>query len=245
MAAGRPLDVELNDRGLRISPLDDATLAEVNVLRPQAYDLMPRVKITDLLLEVHQWTDFTRHFTHLKNEAKAPERTLLLTAILADVFNLGLEKVADTCAGTSAAKLAWLVAWYIRDETHQNGSEELVNYLHDLPFTTYWGAGTTAPPLTTTSFPSSILVRTSWRTTSLRWNQMTLRSARTVVHQSRSFGRVSCPYRNSSEANCAYRRCVETQVHRPRRRCWTHGDLIYRNFAGGAHSRHPSRFLST
>jgi hypothetical protein len=115
VAAGKPPDVGLHDIGLRISPLDDATLAEANVLRPQAYDLMPRVKITDLLLEVDQWTDFT----HLKSEAKAPERTLLLTAILVDAFNLGLEKMADTCAGTSAAKLAWLVAWYIRDETHQ------------------------------------------------------------------------------------------------------------------------------
>ncbi|WP_172163518.1 Tn3 family transposase [Paraburkholderia elongata] len=126
VAAGEPPDVELNEIGLRISPLDDATLAEANVLKPQAYDLMPRVKITDLLLEVDQWTDFTRHFTHLKSEAKAPGRTLLLTAILADVFNLGLEKMADTCAGTSAAKLVWLIAWYIRDETHQKGLAELV-----------------------------------------------------------------------------------------------------------------------
>lgn len=107
------------------------------MLKPQAYDLMPRVKITDLLLEADQWTDFTRHFTHLKSEAKAPERTLLLTTILADASNLGLEKMADTCAGTSAAKLAWLVAWYIRDEAYQKGLAELVNYLHGLPFTAY------------------------------------------------------------------------------------------------------------
>ena len=30
------------------------------------YDLVRRVNITDLLLEVDQWTGFTRHFTHLK-----------------------------------------------------------------------------------------------------------------------------------------------------------------------------------
>ncbi|MDN7183873.1 Tn3 family transposase [Caballeronia sp. SEWSISQ10-4 2] len=104
-----------------------------------------------------------------------------------DAFNLGLEKMADTCAGTSAAKLAWLVAWYIRDETHQKGSEELVNYLHGLPFTTYWGAGTTAPPITTTSFLSFILIRTSWRTASLRWNQMALRSVTETPESSGPF----------------------------------------------------------
>jgi len=76
----------------------------------------------DLLLEVDQWTDFA----HLKSEAKAPERTLPLTAILADALNLGLEKMADTCAGASAAKHAWLVAWYIRDETYPKRLAELV-----------------------------------------------------------------------------------------------------------------------
>jgi hypothetical protein len=77
-ATGELPDVELNDKGLRISPLDDATPAAADVLTQQAYDLMPRVKITDLLLEVDRWTDFTRHFTHLKSDSEPPDRTLLL-----------------------------------------------------------------------------------------------------------------------------------------------------------------------
>ncbi|AIV82411.1 transposase [Burkholderia pseudomallei] len=94
------------------------------MLTQQAYDLMPRVKITDLLFEVDQWTNFTPHFTHLKSDAEPPDRTLPLTAILAEAFNLGLEKMADACPGTSAAKLSWMVAWYIRDETYQNALAE-------------------------------------------------------------------------------------------------------------------------
>src|ERR1017187_4701728 len=58
------------------------------------YGMLPRVKITDLLLEVDRWTGFTRHFTHLKSRAPAADQALLLTAILADAFNLGLEKMA-------------------------------------------------------------------------------------------------------------------------------------------------------
>ncbi|WP_080307535.1 hypothetical protein [Burkholderia pseudomallei] len=72
-------DVDLSDKGLKITPLDDATPAEADVLTQQAYDLMPRVKITDLLFEVDQWTNFTPHFTHLKSDAEPPDRTLLLT----------------------------------------------------------------------------------------------------------------------------------------------------------------------
>ena len=29
--------------------------------------VLPHVKITELLLEVDEWTGFTRHFTHLKS----------------------------------------------------------------------------------------------------------------------------------------------------------------------------------
>jgi Mor family transcriptional regulator len=59
------------------------------------------------LLEVDRWTNFTRHFTHLKSAEPAADRSLLLTAILADAFNLGLEKMAEACPGTSLGKLAW------------------------------------------------------------------------------------------------------------------------------------------
>ena len=52
--------------------------------------------------------------------------------------------MADACPGTSMAKLSWLVAWYIRDETYQKGLAELVNYQHRLPFAAYWGEGNTS-----------------------------------------------------------------------------------------------------
>jgi hypothetical protein len=43
---------------------------------------LPRVKITDLLLEVDQWTNFSGMFSHLKTGEEHQDRTLLLTAIL-------------------------------------------------------------------------------------------------------------------------------------------------------------------
>lgn len=64
------------------------------------------------------WTGFTRHFTHLKNGEPAKDKMLLLTAILADAINLGLTKMAEACAGATFARLSWLAAWHIRDETY-------------------------------------------------------------------------------------------------------------------------------
>jgi TnpA family transposase len=137
-------DARINDKGLKISPLEDDTPPEAKLLKSQTYGLLPHVKITDLLLEVDRWTNFTRHFTHLKSGEPAADRSLLLTATLADAFNLGLEKRAEACPGTSLGKLAWLVAWHIRDESYSKGLAELVNAQHKLPFAAHWGEGTTS-----------------------------------------------------------------------------------------------------
>lgn len=79
--------------------------------------ILPHVKITELLLEVDEWTGFTRHFTHLKSGDQTKDKHLLLTTILGDTINQGLIKMAEPCPDTTYAKLAWLQTWHIRDET--------------------------------------------------------------------------------------------------------------------------------
>ncbi|GGO84052.1 hypothetical protein GCM10011348_29400 [Marinobacterium nitratireducens] len=59
-----------------------------------------------MLLEVDEWTGFTRHFTHLKSGDLTKNKRLLLTTILADAINLGLTKMAESCPGTTYAKLS-------------------------------------------------------------------------------------------------------------------------------------------
>lgn len=110
-AANELPDATISQTGsLRITPLDSAVPEQAEVLMQQAYSLLPHVKITELMLEVDNWTDFTRHFKHLKSGEAAKDRHLLLTAILADAINLGLSKMAESCPGTTYAKLAWLQA---------------------------------------------------------------------------------------------------------------------------------------
>ena len=52
---------------LKITPLDSAVPDEAHALTRQASSLLPHLKITELLLEVDDWTGFTRHFLHLKS----------------------------------------------------------------------------------------------------------------------------------------------------------------------------------
>ena len=105
---------------------------------------LPHIKITELLLEVDEWTGFTRHFAHLKSGDLAKDKHLLLSTILADAINLGLTKMAESCPGTTYAKLSWLQAWHIRDETYSTALAELVNAQFRHPFAAHWGDGTTS-----------------------------------------------------------------------------------------------------
>lgn len=60
--------------------------------------ILPHVKITELLLEVDEWTGFTRHFAHLKSGDLAKDKNLLLTTILADAINLGTSQKTENKA---------------------------------------------------------------------------------------------------------------------------------------------------
>ncbi len=134
----------VTDGRLKITPLDNQASNEAELLTRQAYALMPRIKITDLLTEVDGWCDFGRHFTHLRSGDAVSDRALLLTAILADVINLGLTRMADACPGVSLSTLSRIATWHIRDETYAKALAEVVDHHHRLEFAAHWGEGTTS-----------------------------------------------------------------------------------------------------
>lgn len=137
-------DATITETGLKISPLDSAVPDEAQRLIEKCSALTPHVKITELLVEVDSWTQFSRQFTHLKSGVVAQDKRLLLTAILADGINLGLTKMAESCPGTTHAKLSWLQAWHVRDETYSAALAVLINAQTARPLAQYWGDGTTA-----------------------------------------------------------------------------------------------------
>jgi TnpA family transposase len=137
-------DASITGAGLKITPLDAAVPEAAQQMIDQTATMLPHIKITDLFLEVDAWTGFTRHFTHLKTGEIAKNKSLLLTAILADAINLGLSKMAESCPGTTYARLSWLQAWHVRDETYSKALAELVNAQSRHPFAEHWGDGTTS-----------------------------------------------------------------------------------------------------
>src|SRR5260363_150182 len=60
-------DAIITESGLKIMPLDARVPDTAQAVIDQTAMILPHVKITELLLEVDEWTGFTRHFTHLKS----------------------------------------------------------------------------------------------------------------------------------------------------------------------------------
>jgi hypothetical protein len=76
---------------------DDQEPKELEQLTWHAYAMLPRIKITDQLVEVDERASFTAHFTHLRNGEIVSDRSLLLSAILDAGINLGISHMAEAC----------------------------------------------------------------------------------------------------------------------------------------------------
>src|SRR3546814_8424770 len=127
-----------------ISPLKAATPPATEIARRAAYDRLPRVKITDLLLEVDAWTGFSECFIHRRSGREADDRNALLTVILADGINLGLTRMAETCRGASLRQLAHLHDWHISEAAYGEALGRLIDAHRAMPLAALWGDGTTS-----------------------------------------------------------------------------------------------------
>lgn len=109
--AGDLPDVDISDKGVKITPLENSVPSGVSPFADLVYGMLPHPKITEILEEVDSWTGFTRHFAHLKNNNVRPkDGRLLLTTILADGINLGLTKMAESCPGATKSSLEGIQA---------------------------------------------------------------------------------------------------------------------------------------
>jgi TnpA family transposase len=141
---GKLEDVDLSTGELKISPIRDRTPEAAEELGRSAYEALPRIKITDLLLEVDGWVGFSECFIHQRSGRPPEDRTALLTAILADGINLGLTRMAEACRGVSMRQLAWMHDWHVREETYAAALARIIDAHRAVPLAGVWGDGSTS-----------------------------------------------------------------------------------------------------
>jgi TnpA family transposase len=138
--------VELEDGELRVSRLKKDEPEGLDGFRRRLYSFLPRIRLTDLLVEVDAMTGFSGHLTDLRTGRPCRDRELVYAAVLADGTNLGLTKMAEATDGPRVTyeRLAWAADWHVPEETYQKAIAEVVNAHYRLPFSSHWGEGRTS-----------------------------------------------------------------------------------------------------
>lgn len=116
-------------------------------LSRQINELLPKVDLTELLLEIHAHTGFADEFTHVsESNARAADLTTSICAVLlAEACNIGLEPlIKHHVPALTRHRLNWVKQNYIRAETIVRANARLVDYHATLPLAQKWGGGEVA-----------------------------------------------------------------------------------------------------
>ena len=119
----------------------------LQALRQQMKSPLPRVDLTEIVLEVLNWTQFADEFTHLsEGNARVANRALSICAVLvAEACNVGLEPlVRQDVPALTRGRRSWVQQNYIRAETIAQANARLVEAQTQIELAQVWGGGEVA-----------------------------------------------------------------------------------------------------
>lgn len=138
------IDIRMENGKLIVTKLPGEELPPSSeVLKEEVASRLPEIELTDLLIEVDGWTNFSRFFEHPSgNEPRSPDALRhCYASILAQACNFGFMQM-QRMSGLTYRKMAWYSTWYLREETLKSAFSELVNFHSRLPLSAFWGGGT-------------------------------------------------------------------------------------------------------
>lgn len=116
-------------------------------LRKKVEKFLPRVDLTELVLEIHAQTGFADEFTHVsESNARASDLPVSICAVLlSEACNIGLEPlIKQNIPALTRHRLNWVQQNYIREETLRGANIRLVNHQSKIPLANLWGGGEVA-----------------------------------------------------------------------------------------------------
>ena len=135
--------VKLDQDGLVVAKLRDSVPPEAIKLGNRLYAMIPRVRITDVMMEVDARTGFSAKFIDQRTGSPPTDKAALLAAVLADGTNLSLSRMAQA-SKIPHHRLLHIAQWHISSSTYE-AAAAAVNAAHRrLPIVTMWGDGTTS-----------------------------------------------------------------------------------------------------
>ncbi|MFT4718379.1 MAG: TnpA family transposase [Rickettsiales bacterium] len=119
----------------------------LTILRKQVNNLLPRISLSELILEIDAHTGFCNEFTHASDEkARAKDIKTSISAVLfTESSNIGFEPIIkDNVPSLTRHRLSWTKQNFIRLENITKSNNKLVNYQSNIPIVKYWGTGEVA-----------------------------------------------------------------------------------------------------
>ena len=116
-------------------------------LRKEVLDLLPKVDLTELLLEIHALTGFLDEFIHVSESSARTNDlgTSICAVLIAEACNIGLEPLIKShIPALTRHRLSWVKQNYVRAETLVKSNARLVNHQATLTLAKKWGGGEVA-----------------------------------------------------------------------------------------------------
>jgi len=128
-----------------LSPLEDeGRSARAEALEDALVARLPRLDITDLMIEVDNWTRFSRCLEHASSGLPTQteeELRYLYASLLAQGCNFSLAQMSRSNR-LAHHRLVYASTWFLREGRLKEANTTLVNYHHGLDISQMWGLGT-------------------------------------------------------------------------------------------------------
>lgn len=138
--------INIEKQKIQVERLQADTPEESRNFSLSLYNMLPRVKLTDLLMEVAEWTGYEESFVHASSNQppKGEEKSIVMAALMAMGTNIGLTKMAEATPDISYRQIANVMQWRLHEDAMTRAQATLVNYQHRLSLASYWGDGSTS-----------------------------------------------------------------------------------------------------
>ncbi len=138
--------ITIENGEIHVKRLEKDTPDEAKAFSQLLYSMLPKIKLTDLLLEVANWTNFDEQFVHTSTgkKPKEEEKPIVMATLMAMGTNVGLVKMAEATPGITYYQMANTVEWRMYDDAFNKAQATLINFHHSLLLPTYWGEGKTS-----------------------------------------------------------------------------------------------------